>query len=327
MEFRKSRVLGEGPLVILAGIDEAGYGPLLGPLVVAATAFRLGGIPAPDGSTWPAWRLPGDLHLSVADSKRTYSRAKGCASLENVVLAFAASTGCPPSDLARFLETSAVEGAREAFSRPWYSHESLPLPREVSPGELSRRALEARECFADAAIDYLGASMCVVDAVRYNEIIDRVGNKSTLLFGRASILMRRLWECHGREGVVLTVDRHGGRKFYAGLLDIAFPEAVIEILGESADESRYRLSCDGREMFVRFKVKGESADPATALASMWAKYTRELFMELFNRYWLSKASNVSSTAGYWVDGERFIADLIASGAVTQAEALTFTRCR
>ena len=28
--------------MILAGIDEAGYGPLLGPLVVSATAFELG---------------------------------------------------------------------------------------------------------------------------------------------------------------------------------------------------------------------------------------------------------------------------------------------
>jgi len=162
--------------------------------------------------------------------------------------------------------------------------------------------------------------------VRYNEIIRRVGNKATLLFGRASILMRALWEKYGRDGLYLTVDRHGGRKFYAGLLDMAFGRSQIDVLMESERESRYRLCGDEGEMFVRFVVGGEAVEPSTALASMYAKYTRELFMEVFNSYWRSRAQ-IKATAGYWVDGERFLAELVASGALSEAEAMVFTRTR
>jgi len=178
---------------------------------------------------------------------------------------------------------------------------------------------------AAGGLEYLGASLCVVGATRYNEIVARVGNKATLLFGRASILMRDLWEKHGREGVSLTVDRHGGRKYYAGLLDIAFPEAKIEVLSESEEESCYRLSGGGRGMGLRFAARAEERDASVALASMFSKYTRELFMELFNRYWLARAGQVAATAGYWEDGERFLAEIVSSGAVTRPEAERFTR--
>jgi hypothetical protein len=162
--------------------------------------------------------------------------------------------------------------------------------------------------------------------VRYNELLLRTGNKAMLLFGRNAILLRRLWEQFGREGLYVTADRHGGRKFYAGLLDIVFPDCRIHAEGETDDQSAYSVeSADGRRMRLRFLVRAEEADSAVALSSMWAKYVRELFMGLFNDYWLARAKNVRPTAGYWVDGERFVADLRAAGVVSQDEVDRFIR--
>jgi len=311
--------------VIFAGIDEAGYGPRLGPLVVAANALRFGGTPAGEG--WPQCRfLCGPGPVMVCDSKAAYSSAKGIGALERVVLAFAARAGGCPSTVAAFFERFVVDGATETLSRPWYACAARTLPQEIEAKEASDLSARVGETLAAEGYEWLGAQLAVVDETRFNEILERTGNKAVLLFGRNSILMRRLWDAYGRETIYLTADRHGGRKFYAGLLDIAFPEARINILYEDDDDSAYRLEDDeGRVMFVRFKVRSEEVDSAAALSSMWAKYTREILMRAFNDYWLSKADGLVRTAGYWVDAERFIADLLAAGVVTPAQASEFTR--
>ncbi|MCD6404653.1 MAG: hypothetical protein J7M19_02380 [Planctomycetes bacterium] len=316
--------------MILAGIDEAGYGPLLGPLVVAVNAFRTEasvGVPVAPGRRWPVVPLADCGSLKVSDSKKAYSRAKGLGSLERTVLGFAMHKAGCPSDTGEFLSRWSIEGREEALSLPWYGWQGLGLPVVVSPGEIATSALEVSRALERGGIEYLGAALCVVDAVRYNAIVERIGNKATLLFGRTLILMHKLWREYGAEGVYLTVDRLGGRKRYGGFLDIAFPKAAIKVLWETPRESAYVLVGAGSEMFVRFVVGGEQADPAVALSSMWAKYTRELFMELFNGYWLSRAEGVKSTAGYWVDAQRFVGELVAAQAVTEAEAAQFMMTR
>src|SRR6185503_17179086 len=84
----------------IAGIDEAGYGPLLGPLVVSATAFEV--IDAPfthESEALPClWRLlkaavakktPARKgRLLIADSKVVHNLNEGNKLLERGVLAF-----------------------------------------------------------------------------------------------------------------------------------------------------------------------------------------------------------------------------------------------
>ena len=49
-----------------------------------------------------------------------------------------------------------------------------------------------------------------------------------------------------------------------------------------------------------FRTKGEEFLP-TALASMTAKYLRELSMRAFNEFWCARVTGLRPTAGYPMD--------------------------
>lgn len=88
----------------------------------------------------------------------------------------------------------------------------------------------------------------------------------------------------------------------------AFPTTKIRIETETPLESRYELRVDGRVIKVTFTVGAESQHLPTALASMTAKYLRELWMERFNRFFHAVDENLRPTAGYVEDGRRFLVD-------------------
>src|SRR5688572_27067103 len=89
------------------GIDEAGYGPNLGPLVMTAVACQV-----PEeldeaclwevlGTAVRRQRKAGDARLFVDDSKLVYSSARGLGDLETAVLAALAATHSE-SDLSKW---------------------------------------------------------------------------------------------------------------------------------------------------------------------------------------------------------------------------------
>ena len=97
---------------------------------------------------------------------------------------------------------------------------------------------------------------------------------------------------------------HGGRNFYTALLQHHFSEHWIQPVFESHAESHYEWGADDQRMRVTFCMQGERFMP-TALASMAAKYFRELAMRAFNEFWCARIPNLRPTAGYYGDSSRF----------------------
>jgi len=304
-------------VTIVAGLDEAGYGPVLGPLVVGAAVFRLPNEHR-DTSLWrllaPAvCRRPARRGSAVAigDSKTLYRprQKDALAHLERGVLGMLAAGGRPARSLADLLAAVAPAAPGAMGDYPWYAGGELALPTcgDAAGVDLTGRALAAALARGDVAPPRLRGE--VVFAGQFNRLVAGTRNKSVALFDVTCHLLAPLWRGLAGEEAVVHLDRHGGRIHYVDALRRAFPEARLRVLREDTEASRYVLTEGRRRMELCFAPAAEQAHLPVALASMLAKYLRELFMRLFNAYWAREVSQVRPTAGYYVDGRRFYRDI------------------
>ena len=99
-------------------------------------------------------------------------------------------------------------------------------------------------------------------------------------------------------------DKHGGRNRYDDIISDAFDDEFVFRLEESRAQSRYRVG----QLEFCFRTKAEELLPV-ALASMVAKYVRELVMMQFNAFWQHHVPDLKPTKGYPVDAKRFWDDI------------------
>ena len=145
-------------MAILVGIDEAGYGPHLGPLVVAGSAIVLDSETAPDAALWGAMRghvrrrVGGrSRRVVICDSKQAYAggrREKGLAVLERAVLGFLAAADIRPRTLADLLAAVGVAPADGPAAGPWHQPEALRLPVRAEPERIAEAAGALTKGFA-----------------------------------------------------------------------------------------------------------------------------------------------------------------------------------
>jgi hypothetical protein len=301
-------------LAVVAGIDEAGFGPVLGPLVVSTAAFELPQASA-DASLWdllsPAvTRAVSRRRPSVAigDSKELYGGLRGeagVANLERGVLAMLRSAGRNPRTLRELLRIVAPGAEPLMAQYPWYAGEDLPLPHADSPVSLSLlgNALSAAMEKAGVALRLLRCQ--VLFEGEYNRIVSATRNKATTLFDTTCRLLAELWRRFASADLRIHADHQGGRVNYLYGLQRAFEGCQFKVLDQTPDLSAYRMAEGPRCTEIRFVVRAEKAHLAVALASMISKYVRELLMVLFNRFWAQRVPGVAPTAGYYVDGRRF----------------------
>lgn len=296
----------------LAGVDEAGLGPILGPLVVAGTALQ-----GPGGQD--PWRLL-RRHVArgrtekgkvrVADSKKVHQGPHGLRHLEETALVFwVARHGELPATLGDWLRRLGVDVVRLARC-PWYEDLALPLPRTADAawitlqGELVARALR----HGDAAL--LDIVVRAVDVEEWNELIAATDNKSRAHFvPYADVLGRLLRLAPAAAAGHVVADRCGGRMHYGHALAELGGGAAVDVLREEPAESAYRMRGPGGELLVTFAERAEDRSFPTALASCVAKYVRELMVECLNRWCCARVPALKPTAGYHQDGQRFLAEL------------------
>ncbi len=322
-------------MALIAGIDEAGVSPVLGPLVVSGAVFEVPEAHRRD-SLWGV--LTGCVSrkvsrrrrtIAIGDSKKLYVSGgpRGIEPLERGVLAMLATCGIHPASLRSLLEAVCPACLEFVDGYPWYGGD-LELPRSITAmsARLSGNALA--HSFRRTGIRLVHLQGHPVFAGQFNRRVASTGNKATMLFGyTAERILEAFALCPTGQGMQIHVDRQGGRRRYLEVLQRILPGARLRIVEETDRTSRYEISHEGRAAEVVFAVGAEQTQLPVALASMLSKYVRELFMELLNGYWRGHAPEIEPTAGYSQDGNRFYRQIRPVAARLGIAHDLFYRCR
>jgi len=314
-------------MFIYAGIDEAGYGPKLGPLVVGCAVLAIPNLECPNDLQVPdLWARLGKAvvaslreakqgQLVVADSKKLKSAAAGLRHLERGCLAFQALIPDKPeiNNIGHWLDAIGCQDHRQSDCLPWYiesdEHPWQTMPSCLSPEEHRIDCAMLRQTTERIGVSCLAMRGEVVMEHRFNQRIAELRNKSALSFEHVSKHLDRVWQTWGHERPMVAVDRQGGRTTYRELLAMLFGDAHLAVLHETPESSAYELTQGERSMVVRFQTKAETHHMPVALASMISKYTRELLMQRLNTYFCQAIPGLKPTAGYATDGKRFLDDV------------------
>lgn len=301
-------------MTILAGIDEAGLGPVLGPLVVSGAAFRI-----PDENVHTSlWELldesctqhpqKGDRRLAITDSKVLFRRKQGMAPLERTALVMLALSGHHPTTFKELLTCIAPDASAYLSRYPWYVNHDLTLPVCDEVGDITTRANAIKRNCKNLQIKPLGIFSEPINTGQYNRLVKNTRNKAVVLLGLVLRVIDRIMKIAPNEHIRLCVDRLGGRTHYREAITTALPEYELQILEETTDQSVYRLVRSSRVCKIEFVTRGENKHFLIALASVYSKYLRELYMIMFNTYWCHLLDGLKPTAGYYTDAHRWLRD-------------------
>lgn len=274
---------------LCSGIDEAGYGPLLGPLAIV----RVSAIAPGHQAVADAFQAAG---LGVRDSKLVYAHGR-LAPLERIALAACAWLSGQEIDNAAQLFALVGETARER-QLPWmHGAEQLRLPLQAT----------AIPTWKIPSITPHGLAGSLIHPAELNQALEQGANKAEVEAQRIATLLAAI----DAPQATSVVDRLGGRRYYQSVLARTHAPEDIAIEAEGRAESRYRIA---DRHTVRFLVQGDRHSALCSLAGCLAKYLREVHMHLFNQYWCGILRWLKPTAGYPLDARRWLHD-IGSGSL------------
>lgn len=311
-------------MYVYAGIDEAGYGPMYGPMTVGCAVLTLPDRPR-DAKAPALWDMLDTAvckrlqsrrgRIAINDSKKLTTKAAGIKHLELGLLAFAGLKGQGlPKDVGHWLDLigetrhraidetglDSLPWYRADDQRPWQDIPSANTADEVTlaGGMLSRSCREAGIHFEHFATQ-------VIYEDDFNRKVALTNSKAAVNFTAVAHHLVNIMADFGEHHPHVAVDRQSGRTRYRDLLGQVFEGATINVLAELKKASVYEIIFCGKKMFVSFAVSAEEQHLPVALASMNAKYTRELLMQRFNQFFVGISSENTPTAGYGSDANRW----------------------
>ncbi len=319
-------------MVVLVGIDEAGFGPILGPLVVSSSTFSL-----------PHHLLTSDLwqvlkksvadkrrHLAgrllIADSKKAHNKSLGIKHLQRTVLACLKCLGKEPTTLTELLKLLCPDCISRLSAYPWYKQATeQTILADVADEAIASTVLA--DDLSSNGIKLLQLRSCCLDVAYYNRMVNNVKNKASVLFTATSRLIKNAFDNFEGDDLQVMIDRQGGRVRYRKVLQLMFPDMKLKILRESQQNSSYELQANGKFMRLHFVVGADDRYLPVSLASMVSKYLRELLVYNINRYFAGFGADLKPTAGYWKDGLRFIEEIKTNLPHVKYDDNQLIRCR
>jgi len=295
---------------LVIGMDEAGYGPNLGPLVIGATCWEVPGDPR-DFNLWGALAecvsedgrdFPD--RLQIADSKSVYSPSKGLKKLETGALAMLSSAAVACTRWSTLRKHLDGKSATTGDQPMWYSGFDPALPMHADPSIVSSFVGRLQACYERVGIRLVGVQCVIVEPREFNEALNEHNSKGVLLSTRSLSLLRRFWDPDRDEPTLTIADKHGGRNRYDVLLSEVLDGQMVFRIEEGREISRYRVG----QTELWFRMRAEQFLPV-AVASMVAKYVREISMDALNNFWRARIPELKPTKGYPMDARRFLNDI------------------
>lgn len=327
---------------IVIGMDEAGYGPNLGPLVITATVWRVPGDPR-EADFWKSFddvvsqtATQESSRIHVADSKEVYSPSRGLQPLERSILTI---FGLTPHDnstfrhLCNWLMDSGF-ATKLLSDQPAMLQRPPAMPSQPDHSGEDRTGKRQPQSFLDVEPWFEQVDLSLPVSNEQNEL-DGLSDQLKSACDDADIQLLKI-----SSDVVLTERFNSVSDFYQskGAALSRFTLRLLRSVWEPSSEeptliigdkhggrSRYDElideQLDGQMIFrlqegrqkssyrvgaseINFQTKAEEHFPV-AVASMVCKYVRELSMELFNGYWKKHLPEIKPTKGYPVDARRF----------------------
>jgi hypothetical protein len=325
------------------GIDEAGYGPNLGPLVMTAVVAESCGVNGHAHRARRSLDFWGDLastvdraggdpgRLWVDDSKAIFGGGNGRSRLEATCMAaiHAASNTLPLSlealieivgagtleevELARWLDPGQSEGSRRSI-----------VHEPALEAMLERKPL----CAAGGVWQVTAVRVVVVGPALFNKRLLDHGLKSAVHYEAFEKLISWAWSLTALDSTTRVVgDKHGGRHYYYGPLTQSFPETWIDRGCEGPELSRYTLRDGSRRMELRLLPRADANDGLVALASIVSKTIREFWMDIFNGYWCGCVPGLRPSAGYPNDSKRFREAIETAATAQQCDPAIWWRVK
>lgn len=204
--------------MILAGVDEAGLGPTLGPLATAAAALSV-------PESWnhaTAWEALSpaitekpsrrDPRLVVADSKIVHA-AGGAFALE---LAIAALCAClfectnPPS----LSYSGFSNGKLPKDVYPWHSGSLAPFPCFCERANITEAWNAVSKVMKDVGAAMAALDVSALHPSEMNRLYAAGLNKNEILLGETGARLTALVTRFADQGLWVMVDKQGGRNDY-----------------------------------------------------------------------------------------------------------------
>lgn len=273
---------------LAGGIDEAGYGPKLGPMTVGAFSVLV------DGDNFDSLHslFSDGFPVAVRDSKTLFSPKTGLRQLEETALVLLGTCWRKsPESAGQLLGTLCPGDLEDIAALPWYDGIlDMPLPLEAERSRVEDLTGAAADLTERSGVSFKSAAVKLFTAARLNSIWQLVPNKQAASLAALEALLPPL--CGDVEAVV-AVDQQGGRRRYSGWLGGIFDQTLLEE-ERAGNIVLYRLPELG--LRVQFETSADARHPTVAAASVIAKYVRELLMSRYCSYW--REQGVEPSDGY-----------------------------
>lgn len=237
-------------------------------------------------------------------------------------------------DVGTWLDAMGEDTHRSLAGLPWYTvGEAGPwaaLPTSADAGELAIARGMLRQTCSRIGVEVADLGCAVVFEDRFNRMVDATRSKAATSFTFVAGHLQHIWQTHSHDRPTVVVDRQSGRMRYRDVLAMNFEGCAVSVLEETPGRSSYLVegieekgSGTGpsheadtpsgprppkpglRQMTVHFQTEAEQQHMPVALASMLAKYNRELLMARFQTYFSKHLPDIAPTKGYGSDAKRF----------------------